>query len=300
VSVEGVRIIEVGPRDGLQNEHIVLPVEARVRFIEALARSGLREIEVGSFVRADRIPQMADSEQVVRHLTGHPSVTFRALVPNEVGMRRAMEAGVRSVAIFTAASETFNRRNTNAGIEESLARFLPVMELAAGAGIRVRGYVSTAFYCPFEGVVSPMRTLDVAQRLFEMGVEEVSIGDTIGMATPMQVRQFLEVAAGRLEPGRTAFHFHDTRGTALANVLAAMEEGYSIFDASAGGLGGCPFAPGASGNLATEDIVYMLHGMGVETRVDLKLLVAASREIERLLDHPLPSKAYRASLTDAA
>ena len=291
-----MRIVEVGPRDGLQNENVSLSVDARVAFIGRLARAGLKEIEVGSFVRADRIPQMADTAEVVHQLPADPSMTFIALVPNEVGMHRAMEAGVRSIALFTAASETFNRRNTNAGIDESIERFRPVVELAGSAGIRARGYVSTAFHCPYEGVIAPRRAIDVTARLFDLGVDEVSIGDTIGMATPKQVRELIEAGAGLLEPRRTAFHFHDTRGTALANVLAAMDRGFAIFDSSAGGLGGCPYAPGAAGNLATEDLVFMLSGMGIETGVDLPLLVEASREIERLLDHPLPSRAYRATL----
>jgi hydroxymethylglutaryl-CoA lyase len=289
-----VRIVEVGPRDGLQNEHEILPVDVRVAFIEKLAASGLREIEVGSFVRRDWVPQMADTEKVVAGLSAHPGVTFSALVPNRRGMLRAMQTGIRSVAVFTAASETFNRKNTNAGVDQSLERFRVVLELASGAGMRVRGYVSTAFACPYEGPMPPERGVGVARRLIEMGVDEVSIGDTIGVATPRDVRRFIAASTGRIEPGKLAFHFHDTRGTALANVLTALEAGFSIFDASAGGLGGCPYAPGASGNLATEDLVFMLAGMGMATGVDLNLLAGASRRIEESLDHPLPSRAYRA------
>jgi hydroxymethylglutaryl-CoA lyase len=291
---ERVRIVEVGPRDGLQNEKVTVPVESRVTFIERLADAGLREIEIGSFVRADRIPQLADTEEVVRCLAPRPGVAYGALVPNEAGMKRAIACGIGRVSVFTAASETFNIRNTNVGIDGSLERFLPVMELAREADIKVRGYVSTAFFCPYEGAVRPEKAVDVARRLIDMGVEEVSVGDTIGMATPRDVRRFIEASRGVLDPARIAFHFHDTRGTALANVLGALEEGYASFDASAGGLGGCPYAPGASGNLASEDLVFMLAGMGIETGVDLDLLAAASRGIEGCLDHPLPSRTFRA------
>jgi isopropylmalate/homocitrate/citramalate synthase len=265
-----------------------------VGFIEQLVAAGLTEIEVGSFVRPEWVPQMADTDEVVRRLPPAPGVTYSALVPNEKGMLRAIASGLRSVAVFTAASETFNFKNTNAGIAESLERFRPVMDLARGNRICVRGYVSTAFACPYEGPIPPAQAVAVSQRLFEMGVDEVSVGDTIGMATPRDVRAFIAAAEGRLDPAKLAFHFHDTRGTALANVLTAIEDGFAIFDASAGGLGGCPYAPGASGNLATEDLVYMLAGMGIATGVDLNLLAAASSTIERSLDHPLPSKAYRA------
>lgn len=291
---ERVRIVEVGPRDGLQNESVTVPVEARVRFIEGLAEAGLSEIEVGSFVRADRIPQLADTEDVIRRLTPREGARYTALVPNEAGMKRALECGIRRVSVFTAASETFNLRNTNVGIAGSLERFRPVLAMARDSNIEVRGYVSTAFFCPYEGAVEPRKAVDVARRLIDLGVGEVSIGDTIGSATPRDVRRFIETAGDALDPARIAFHFHDTRGTALANVLAALEEGYAIFDASAGGLGGCPYAPGASGNLATEDLVFMLRGMGIETGVDLDRLAIASRGIETCLDHALPSRAYRA------
>ncbi len=236
---------------------------------------------------------MADTDDVVRRLPPAPGVTYSALVPNEKGMLRAMASGLRSVAVFTAASETFNLKNTNADCK-SLERFRPVLDLARGERIHVRGYVSTAFACPYEGPIPPAQAVEVSQRLFEMGVDEVSVGDTIGMATPRDVRAFIAAADGTLDPAKLAFHFHDTRGIALANVLTAIEDGFAIFDASAGGLGGCPYAPGASGNLATEDLVYMLAGMGIATGVDLNLLAAASSTIERSLDHPLPSKAYRA------
>ncbi len=289
-----VRIVEVGPRDGLQNEHGTVPVDVRVDFIERLVTAGLTEIEVGAFVRPEWVPQMADTDEVVHRLLPAPGVTYSALVPNEKGMLRAMASGLRSVAVFTAASETFNLKNTNAGIEESLERFRPVLELARGERIRVRGYVSTAFACPYEGPIAPAQAVAVSRRLLELGVDEVSVGDTIGMATPRDVRAFIAAADGCLDRAKLAFHFHDTRGTALANVLTAIEDGFAVFDASAGGLGGCPYAPGASGNLATEDLVFMLAGMGIATGVDLDLLAAASSTIERILDHPLPSKTYQA------
>jgi len=296
-----VRTVEVGPRDGLQNEKETIPTGVKVGFIEALISAGLPEIEFGSFVSPRWIPQLADAEAVAaairRNTSGGPTLT--ALVPNEQGMRRALASGVRSIAVFTAASETFNMRNTNATIEESIERFRAVIALARGGGasddpIRVRGYVSTAFGCPFEGPVPPGRAVDVAARLFEIGCDEVSIGDTIGVATPRHVTAFLETARDRLDLARLALHLHDTRGTALANVYAGLQSGIAVFDSSAGGLGGCPYAPGAAGNLATEDLLYMLDGMGIESGVDLQKVVEASARIEPHLSHPLPSKAYQA------
>ncbi|MBD3160935.1 MAG: hydroxymethylglutaryl-CoA lyase [Candidatus Eisenbacteria bacterium] len=301
-SPDSVRIVEVGPRDGLQNEATVLPTEAKIVFLEKLAETGLREIELGSFVSPHWVPQLSDSAEVARRLPRREGIRYTALVPNERGMWRAIEAGVESVAVFTAATESFNRKNTNAGIEESFDRFRPVLELAAEHGIRVRGYVSTAFHCPFEGPVRAEEPVRVAERLFRLGVEEVSIGDTIGMATPPEVRALCETAASRLDFARLAFHFHDTRATGLVNVMTAMERGVRIFDAAAGGLGGCPYAPGAGGNLATEDLVYLLDGLGIESGVDLDRVVEASIWIEEAVRHPLPSKVYiatRASRTGA-
>lgn len=289
-----VRIVEVGPRDGLQNEEAILTAETKVAWIERLAAAGLAEIEVGSFVRPDAVPQLADSGQVVRSLSSRRGVVYTALVPNLRGLDRAIECGVRSIAIFTAASETFNRKNTNAGIEESFGRFVPVLARASAIGIRVRGYVSTAFHCPYEGRISPERSADVVARLFSMGCEEVSIGDTIGMATPAEIRPLLDRLGGGVDRSRIAFHFHDTRGTALANVYAALMEGIAVFDSSAGGLGGCPYAPGASGNLATEDLVYLLDGLGIDSGVDLLGVAAATRSIESALGKPIPSRTYQA------
>lgn len=292
---DAVRIVEVGPRDGLQNEAAVLPAGTKIVFLERLAQTGLSEIEFGSFVSPRWIPQLADSAEVAARLPERSGLRFTALVPNERGMRRALDAGVRSVAVFTAASESFSRKNANAGIDESFERFRPVLELAAAHAVRVRGYVSTAFHCPFEGPIRPEEPVRVAERLFRLGVEEVSIGDTIGASTPREVRALCEAARGRLEFGRLAFHLHDTRATALVNAMTAMEYGIRTFDTAAGGLGGCPYAPGAGGNLATEDLVYLLDGLGVETGVDLDAVVEASRWIEEAVRHPLPSKVYRAT-----
>jgi hydroxymethylglutaryl-CoA lyase len=289
-----VRIVEVGPRDGLQNETEMVDPAARARFIDRLAASGLAEVEVGSFVSPRWIPQLADTEEVIARLAPHPGTTFTALVPNLRGLERAVASGVRSVAVFTAASETFSRKNTNASIDESLERFKPVVEQARAAGIRIRGYVSTAFACPFEGPIAPAQSVAVVLRLFDLGVEEVSVGDTIGAATPRDVGRFFNAAAGRIDPARTAFHFHDTYAMGIANVVAALDAGATIFDASAGGLGGCPYAPGAAGNLATEDLLYLLHGLGIETGVDIGGVIEASALIEAGIGHPLPSKVFKA------
>jgi isopropylmalate/homocitrate/citramalate synthase len=288
-------ITEVGPRDGLQNEKEVLPTAAKAAFAVALADAGLRAIEATSFVSPKAVPQLADAEALLAALPARPGVLWSALVPNERGMERALRCGVRKVAVFTAATESFSRRNVNASIAESLERFVPVLAAARREGIPVRGYVSTAFGCPFEGAVAPEAAARVARELLDRGCAEVSVGDTIGVAAPRRVREGLDaLRAAGVPPERTALHFHDTRGTALANVLAALEEGYASFDASAGGLGGCPFAPGAGGNLATEDLLYLLEGMGVATGVSLEGVRAASRGIEAALGRPLPGKVFRA------
>lgn len=300
-----VRIVEVGPRDGLQNEREALSTDQKVALIQDLAAAGLSEIEIGSFVSPRWIPQLSDTEAVAHLLSralpggfaGPGLPTFTALVPNEKGMRRALACGIRSIAVFTAASDTFNRKNTNATIDQSLDRFRRVIDLARfTGGIRVRGYVSTGFVCPFEGRIAPEKTIDVSARLFSIGCDEVSIGDTIGVATPRDIEALLDRARadGRLDLSRVALHLHDTRGTALANVLTGLQGGISIFDSAAGGLGGCPYAPGASGNLATEDLVYFLNGMEIESGVDLAKVAAASGRIAPILQHPLPSKVYRA------
>lgn len=289
-----VDIVEVGPRDGLQNEKGVVPTAAKVAFVTGLAGAGFPEIEVTSFVSAKWVPQLADAGELLAALSPREGVVYSALVPNEKGMERAIACGVRRVAVFTAASETFNRKNINASIDESLERFVPVLALAAAAGVSVRGYVSTAFVCPYEGVVPPAAAARVIRRLLELGVDEVSIGDTIGAAVPTQVDALLDALAREAPPDRLALHLHDTRGTALANVLAALRRGITIFDSSAGGLGGCPYAPGATGNLATEDLVYFLNGMGIDTGVDLARVRAASNALHAAAGVTQPSRVLAA------
>ena len=291
-----VTIYEVGPRDGLQNVPQALDVEVKVRFIEALAAAGLSAIEAGAFVSAQAIPQMAASDQVYARLQRRPGVRYPALVPNEKGLDAALAAGVDEIAVFTAASETFNQRNINASIAESIARFGPVVARAHEGGVRVRGYVSTCFGCPYEGRVDPQAVRRVTGELFALGIGEVSIGDTIGVGVPTQVDEVVGLLLQEFAVDTLALHFHDTRGTALANVAAALRLGVHVFDASAGGLGGCPYAPGATGNLASEDLVYMLHGMGIETGVDLDQLVDAATIVETVLGTPLPSRVRRAVL----
>ncbi len=285
-----VTVVEVGPRDGLQNESVPLSVDERVAFCERLIGAGLSAVEVGAFVSPKWVPQMAGSDEVLRRLAAHSAVRLPVLVPNRAGFERARAAGAREIAVFTAASEAFSKHNTNATIAESFARFAEFVPEARRDGLRVRGYVSTAFGCPYEGPVPPARVLEVTRRLIETGCDEVSIGDTIGVAVPTQVADLfgrLQELTGR---GSLAAHFHDTRGTALANVLAALQEGITVVDSSAGGLGGCPYAPGAAGNLATEDLLYMLHGMGVETGVDLSAVAEASRGLGARLGRTLPSR----------
>jgi len=290
ITVEGVNVVEVGPRDGLQNEKATIPTETKVEFITALSDAGLRTIEAGAFVHPKWVPQMADSAEVYRLIPKDPGVEYPVLVPNLKGLERALEAGVRTIAIFTAASETFNKRNINMTIDESFETYTPVVRRALDEGLRVRGYVSCALGCPYEGAIEPEKVLEVSARLLDLGCYEVSIGDTIGVGTPLQVQGLIGLMLQVIHESHLAMHFHDTRGVALANTLAALEMGIATFDASAGGLGGCPFAPGASGNLATEDLIYMLHGLGIETGVDLGRLVAASSIIAPYLDHPLPGK----------
>lgn len=289
-----VRVVEVGPRDGLQNEAGVVPVDAKVRFVELLADAGLPVIEVGAFVRPDRVPQMADTDQVLRRLSARPGTTYVVLVPNRRGLERAIAAGARAVAVFTAASEAFARANIGMSVDASLAVFRDVVRDATAQGMGVRGYVSTAWWCPYAGPVAPEAARRVALALAEMGCHEVGLGDTIGAATPGEVARLLEVVLRDLPAERLAVHFHDTRGTALANVLAALDAGVATVDASAGGLGGCPFAPGALGNVATEDLLYMLHGMGIATGVDLEAVRAAARYIEGVLGRPLSARYLRA------
>src|SRR3954447_7670207 len=294
ILVDTAKIVEVGPRDGLQNEKVTIPTQAKIDYITALSDAGLRTIEAGAFVSPKWVPQMADTAQVYANIPKDPGVDYPVLVPNEKGLDRAIEAGVKSIAIFTAASDTFNKRNINMSIDESFEKYAPVAARARAEGIRVRGYVSTAFGCPYEGDVAPEKVLEVVARLLDLGCYEVSVGDTIGVGTPLQVQGVIGVLLQVVPAKRLAMHFHDTRGTALVNTLAALEMGIATFDASSGGLGGCPYAPGASGNLATEDLIYLLDGMGIESGVNLQRLVDASSIIAPYLDHPLPGRYLQA------
>jgi hydroxymethylglutaryl-CoA lyase len=289
-----VTVVEVGPRDGLQNEKVPVPTDAKIAFINLLSASGLAVIEATSFVSPRAVPQLADAGEVFAAIDKMPGVRYPVLVPNTRGMERALAAGVREVAVFTAASETFTRHNINATIAESLANFAAVIALAREHDVRVRGYVSTAFGCPYEGHVPPEKVRDVTMRLFDLGVAEVSIGDTIGVATPNGILEVMGLLLRDLRADRLALHLHDTRGTALANVLTALQLGITIFDSAAGGLGGCPYAPGASGNLATEDLLYMLDGLGIHTGVDLDKVVVASRYLAGVRGSIPASKYFQA------
>ena len=294
-----VTIYEVGPRDGLQNESVQVPTVAKIAFVDALSRSGLRRIEVTAFVSPKSVPQLQDAEAVLRGIARAPGVRYSALVPNEQGLARALAAGAGEIAVFTAASESFNRRNINASIAESFARFTPVLAEARAHRLPVRGYVSTAFWCPFEGRIDPRAAVEVVRKLIEAGCFEVSVGDTIGRATPKEVRTLAAAleAEGLLD--RAAGHFHDTYGMAVANALAAFEAGIAVFDGSTGGLGGCPFAPGATGNVATEELAWLFNGLGVHTGVSVDGLVAAASVLAPALGRPVEGRVFRA-LTRAA
>ncbi len=285
-----VTIVEVGPRDGLQNEQALVSTADKIEFVNRLSAANLPVIEVSAFVSPKWVPQMADAAEVFAGITRRPGTRYAALVPNLAGLDRAARSGVTDIAIFAASTETFSRKNINQSIDESLATYKEVCDRAREAGMRVRGYLSTAFGCPYEGEVSPTQVAEVAARLFELGVFEVAISDTIGVAHPGQVPQVLEAVLEYAPIEHIALHFHDTRGTALANVLTALHFGVTTFDASAGGLGGCPYAPGAAGNLATDDLIYMLNGLGIETGVSLPTLSEASAFIGSRLDRPLPSR----------
>jgi len=289
-----VKICEMGPRDGLQNEDRVVPAADKIRYIDLLTQSGLPVIETTSFVRPSAIPQLADATEVFRGIHKAPGVRYLVLCPNLKGLERAREAGANAIAVFTAASESFTKRNINMTIDESLRTFGEVIAGARSDGMWIRGYVSTAFGCPYEGNVSVDAVVRVASRLHELGCDEISIGDTIGVGVPSQVDELIPALAKAVPLEKIALHLHDTRGTALANVLAGLHNGVAIFDSSAGGLGGCPYAPGASGNLGTEDLLYMLHGMGIATGVDLSKVRDASRFIAGVLDHAMTSKAFTA------
>jgi hydroxymethylglutaryl-CoA lyase len=296
-----VRIYEVGPRDGLQNEATPIPLETKRAFIERLVGAGLREIEATSFVSPKAIPQLADADALLPSLPAAPGVVYPVLVPNERGMARAEAAGATAVAVFTAATDAFTEQNIGMTIEESLAAFEPVLRRAADLGWWRRGYVSTAFGCPYTGAVDPHRAVAVATRLLELGVDEVCFGDTIGVGVPNQVRALTDAATGSgIELHHVAYHFHDTRGTALANVVASLDMGVRTFDSSTGGTGGCPYAPGAAGNLATEDLVYLLEASGFEHGVDLERVLDAARFIAAAFGKPLSTKVGQAGGWDAA
>jgi isopropylmalate/homocitrate/citramalate synthase len=289
-----ITVYEVGPRDGLQNEAAIVPVADKVAFINALADAGAPIVEVGAFVSPKWVPQMADTDAVCRRIHRRPGTRYAALVPNATGLDRAMSAGISDVAIFAAASEAFSQRNINQSIAQSLDTYRDVARRALDGGCRVRAYLSTAFGCPFQGDVSVAAVIDTTQALLDMGAYEVAVSDTIGVAHPGQVRKVLAALLAAVPVQQIALHFHDTRGTALANVLAALDFGVATFDAAAGGLGGCPYAPGATGNLATEDLLYLLHGLGLETGVSLDAVYTASTTIEPIVGHALPSRYVRA------
>jgi len=289
-------VYEVSPRDGLQNERATVPLRAKLRLIDALVAAGLRRIEITSFVSPKWIPQLADADEVAENARPPEGVSFSALCPNKKGLERARAAGMHEIAVFVSASETHNRKNVNKSVADTLSAFEETVSGALEAEIRVRGYVSTVWGCPFEGDVDPKRALAIAKKLVEMGCYQVSLGDTIGVGTPRHTERILRMALAELPAEKIAMHMHDTRGTALANVLVGLEIGVRDFDSSVGGMGGCPYAPGAAGNLATEDLVYMLHGMGIETGVDLERLVEAGKVAESIVGRSLPGKVHQAGV----
>lgn len=289
-----VRIVEVGPRDGLQNEPETVPTAARVELIDRLADAGLRVIESGSFVSPKWVPKMADTAEVMAGIRRRDDVSYPVLVPNMKGLDGAIASRAGEIAIFAAASESFSRRNINCSIGESLDRFAPVCESAHRAGIRVRGYISCVLGCPYEGAVDVGTVAAVARRLLELGCYEISLGDTIGVGTPLAAQRMVDAVVEAIPREAIAVHFHDTYGQALANILASLERGIAVVDSSVAGLGGCPYAPGATGNVATEDVLYMLNGMGVETGVDLEAVAAAGRYISDVLGRPPASRVARA------
>jgi hydroxymethylglutaryl-CoA lyase len=291
-----VSVYEVSLRDGLQNERASVPLRGKLRLIDALVAAGLRRIEITSFVSPKWIPQLEDADEVAAHAKPPQGVTFSALCPNARGLERAKAARIREIAVFVSASETHNKKNVNKTVAETLAAFEDTIGPAVAAGMRVRGYVSTVWGCPYEGDVDPKRALSIAQKLLSMGVYQVSLGDTIGVGTPRQTERIVQMMLAEMPAPKIALHMHDTRGTALANVLVALELGVRDFDASVGGMGGCPYAPGAAGNLATEDLVYMLQGMGVKTGVDLERLWEAGKVAESVVGRALPGKVHQAGV----
>jgi hydroxymethylglutaryl-CoA lyase len=287
---KSVKLVEVGPRDGLQNEPTIVPTAIKVELIDRLSKTGLMVIEAGSFVSPKWVPQMADTAEVMARIARAPGVSYPVLVPNLTGFDAALAAGTKEIAVFTAASEMFCKKNINCSIAESLARYEPVITAAREKGIAVRGYISCVLWCPYEGRIAEAAVADVANRLLRLGCYEISLGETIGKGTPLEVQRLIDAVAIELPKERLAVHFHDTYGQALANVLAALEKGIAVVDSSLAGLGGCPYAPGASGNLASEDLLYMLNGMGVETGVDLEALSETGRFISRALKRQPASK----------
>lgn len=293
-----VTIIEVGPRDGLQNESVFVPTANKIELINLLSQSGLKQIEVTSFVSEKAIPQLADNEQVFSSITQYSGVTYSALVPNEKGMQRALNVPIKEIALFTAASESFNQRNINCSIDESITRFIPVMKLAKTHHIRVRAYISCALGCPYEGSISPQQVAHVVKKLRELGVDEISLGDTIGVGTSMQTQLLLDEILAFLPVDQLAMHFHDTYGQAIANILTSLNYGVHRFDSSVAGLGGCPYARGATGNVATEDVLYLMHGLGIETGVDIFKIVSAGDKICSVLGKKNQSKVANAMLAN--
>lgn len=289
-----VSVYEVSLRDGLQNEARLVPTEAKKELADALIKSGLERIELTSFVSPKWVPQLADAEELARLLSPPPNITLSALVPNAQGFERAKSVGLHEIAVFMSASESHNLKNTHKTIARSLETFAETVSAARKEGMRVRGYISTVWGCPYEGDVDPRRALDIAKELVKLGCYQVSLGDTIGVGTPLQTQRICELFLREFEPARIALHLHDTRGGALSNALAALTLGVTDFDASIAGLGGCPYAPGAAGNLATEDLAFMLRGMGVETGIDLDLLIEAGKTAERVVGRPLPGKVHQA------
>jgi hydroxymethylglutaryl-CoA lyase len=289
-----VSVYEVSPRDGLQNEAAMLSIDAKKSLISALLASGLTRLELTSFVSPRWIPQLADADELVKQMVAPPGVSFSALVPNAKGLERAREAGLREIAVFMSASETHNRKNTNRSIDGSLESFEEIVPPALESGMKVRAYVSTVWGCPYEGEVDPKRALEITKRLLDLGCYQISLGDTIGVGTPRQTERIVRMFLESIAPEKLALHLHDTRGTALPNVLVGLGLGIRDFDSAIAGLGGCPYAPGAAGNVATEDLVYMLHGMGIETGLDLDKLIEAGKVAERIVGRALPGKVHQA------
>lgn len=292
-----ITLVEVGLRDGLQNESVFVSAQDRIELASKLVQAGSKRMELGAFVRPDRVPQMAGSKEVIQSVVSKQkrgniskTVQFSALVPNEKGMLDAIESGVKEVAVFAGCSESFSQKNINCSIEESMQRFIPVLKLAKKHKIKVRGYLSVCFGCPFEGKVPESKVVELATRLYKMGCYEVSIGDTIGIAHPGQVKSLFTKLKKKIPAKKLAGHFHDTRGTALVNILTAYQLGIHVFDSSIGGLGGCPYAPAATGNVATEDVVYMFHGMGIKTGLDMSKLIETNRWMSKIMSKILPSK----------